>query len=70
MRWESEIGRSAELLAQDRLGAELVCRIEVGEEKADGNGAEALVPGAAGGGAYLVLVERLELRRLASRDVR
>ena len=50
-----------ELLAQDLLGAQLVRRVEVGEEEADGDGAERLVLGATGGGTDGLLVERRQL---------
>ena len=50
-----------ELLAQDLLGAQLVRRIEVGEEEADGDGTEGLVLGASGGGTDGLLVERRQL---------
>ena len=50
-----------ELLAQDLLGAQLVRRIEVGEEEADGDGTEGLVLGATGGGTDGLLVERRQL---------
>ena len=50
-----------ELLEQDLLGAKLVGRVQVGEQEADGDGAESLLPHAPRGRADGVLVERLQL---------
>ena len=54
-------GHAVELLAQDRLGGELVLGVDVGEQEGDGDRAEALVARAASRGAERVGIERLEL---------
>ena len=69
-RCESETVTLVELLAQDLLRAQLVGRVDVGEEEGDGDRAEALVTRAAGRGADGVLVERRELLAVASRGAR
>ena len=60
-RWESEIATSSSSSSEDLLGAQLVRRVEVREEEADGHGAEALVLHATRRLADRVLVQRLEL---------